>query len=205
VLTLTCGMCNNEFGSKFEPHLLDWYDGSLGSVRLSNELVNGRRFAGEFLVREDAEGSFVLFQKGNQDPAVARILSGGGQFSMHYSELNTARVHVAAVKSAYLAACVALREVPRTPRSEELRLALVAARDSPRDARIDATDLMKSIRIGRLSGEPLPGEIRLMATRPDAGRVVISFNRVVAIDWPLEPITGFHLESNSSPSPAPSD
>ncbi len=193
-LILTCEQCNNEFGSKYEPHLQRWYEGSIGKVTLSGADVTGRRFAGEYLVRENPTGGFILFQQGKSDPAVDRILQAGAPFEMTYSEADTARMHIAAVKSAYLAACVAMRAVPRTPRADVLRAELLALRDLPRSHRLQLSPLMESIRVARSAAEPAPGDIMLM-TGPGADnsttRFVISFSRVFAVDWPLDPITGF--------------
>lgn len=194
-LILTCERCNNEFGSKYEPHLQGWYEGSIGKVTLSGADVTGRRFAGEYLVRENPAGGFILFQRGKSDPEVDRILQAGASFEMTYPEADTARMHIAAVKSAYLAACAAMRGIPRTPRADELRAELLALRDLPRSQRLQLSPLMESIRVARSAAEPAPGDVMLMAgPGADEGttRFVISFNRVFAVDWPLEPITGFH-------------
>ncbi len=194
-LVLTCGRCNNEFGSKYEPHLREWYEGSMGKVTLSGADVTGRRFAGEYLLRQNSAGGFILFQQGKSDPAVDRILQAGASFEMTYPEADTARTHIAAVKSAYLAACAAMRTIPRTPRADEVRTELLALRDLPRSQRLQLSPLMESMRLARSAAEPAPGDVVLMAgPGADNGtvRFVISFNRVFAVDWPPEPITGFH-------------
>jgi hypothetical protein len=51
VRTLTCERSNNEFGSRFEPHLQAWYERSLGRVPISGGDVPGRRNGGEYLYR----------------------------------------------------------------------------------------------------------------------------------------------------------
>jgi len=74
-------------------------------------------------------------------------------------------------------------------------------RDLPRSQRLQLSPLIESIHIARSAAEPTPGEIVLMV-RADAGedsaRFVISFNRVFAVGWPLEPITGFHAMERPS-------
>ncbi|CAM5282787.1 HNH endonuclease [Leifsonia shinshuensis] len=205
-LTMSCERCNNEFGSKYEPHLRDWYEGSLGTVRLSSAAVMGARFAGEFLLRETADGGFMLLQQGKRDPESDRVLEAGGQFQMEYITADRARSHIAAVKSAYLAACLAVRAIPTGSRADALRAELVAARDTPRDNSIELSPLMKSIRVARTAGTVNPGEILLMAPtelETDDVGFVISFNRVFAVDWPLDPIENFFvvkLESGQDPS-----
>lgn len=194
-LLMTCELCNNEFGSKYEPHLRGWYEGSIGKVKLSGADVNGKRFAGEYLVRENPAGGFILFQQGKRDPEADRILQAGSSFEMTYPQADMARTHVAAVKNAYLAACAAMRAVPGSPRADALRAELIAMRDLPRTQRLRLSPLMESIRVARSSAEPAPGEIVLMvglATDESNARFVIGFNRVFAVDWPLEPLSGFH-------------
>ena len=54
---------------------------------------------------------------------------------------------------------------------------------------------MESIRVARSLAEPDPGEIVLMvglAADESNARFVIGFNRLFAVDWPFEPIAGFH-------------
>ncbi|WP_349885567.1 HNH endonuclease [Microbacterium sp. WHRI 7836] len=194
-LILTCERCNNEFGSKYEPHLQGWYEGSIGKVKMSGADVDGRRFAGEYLLRENPAGGFILFQQGRRDPEVDRILQAGESFEITYPQADVMRMRVAAVKSAYLAACAAMRTVPRSPRADKLRSELLALRDVSRSQRLQLSPLMKSIQIARTAAEPAPGEIALMVgadAEKTRTRFVISFNRVFAVDWPLEPITGFH-------------
>lgn len=195
VLVLTCELCNNEFGSKYEPHLQGWYEGSIGKVKISGADVSGSRFAGEYLVRESPAGEVIYFQHGRYDPEVDRILQAGGSFEITYPEADIARMRVAAIKSAYLAACAAMGAIPTSPRAEELRAELFALRDVSRSQRLQLSPLMKSIQIARTAAEPVPGEIVLMVgagAEKTSARYVISFNRVFAVDWPLEPITGLH-------------
>lgn len=205
VLTLTCERCNNEFGSQHEPHLRDWYDNSIGKVRLSGADVKGKRVAGEYPVRENTAGGFILIQRGDRDPSVESILHNGTEFEMTYYEADTARAHLAAVKTAYLAACTALRAIPRTPHADALRAELLAARDVPRTQRLKLSSLMSSIRVSRSRSAPAPGEILLMATTEPGGveRYALGFSRVFAVDWPLDPITGFHVYSAASDATEP--
>lgn len=140
-LTLTCERCNNEFGSKLEPHLQGWYENSIGKVKMSGADVDGHRFAGEYLVRENAAGGFILFQQGKRDSAVDQILQNGGSFEMICPQADMARTHIGAVKTAYLAACVAMRVVPSSPRAEALRAELLAARDAPRSQRLELSPI----------------------------------------------------------------
>ncbi len=189
VLTLTCLRCNNEFGNRFESHLRTWYEGSTGRVRLSGTTVEGRRNAGEFLLRETESGEPMLMQNGRADPAIQELLEGG-VVEMHLIEPDASAIHIGAVKNAYLAACVLMKEIPRTERVDAIRAELVAARDSQRGTRLELSPLLKSIRVARAAADPLPGAIELVAMRGDRERLAfaISFSRVFAVDWPLNPI-----------------
>jgi hypothetical protein len=190
VLTLTCLRCNNEFGSRFENHLQTWYEGSTGRVRLSGSAVDGRRNAGEFLLRETETGEFLLMQNGRADPAIQELLEGGA-LEMHLVEPDTSAIHIGAIKNAYLAACVLMKEIPRTDRAAAIRAELLAARDSERGTRLELSPLFQSIRVARSAVEPVPGAIELVAMRGEAERLAfaISFSRVFAVDWPLDPIS----------------
>jgi hypothetical protein len=101
-------------------------------------------------------------------------------FEITYPQANVTRMRVAAVKSACLAACAAMRAVPRSPRAGELRSELLALRDVSHTKRPQLSPLMKSIQIARTAAEPAPGEIVLMAgagAEKTSARFVISFNR----------------------------
>lgn len=189
VLTLTCLRCNNEFGSRFESHLQTWYEGSTGRVQLSGTTVDGRRHAGELLLRETESGEFLLMQTGRADPAIHEVLEGGS-FELHRIEPDTSAIHIGAIKNAYLAACVLMKEIPRTDRAIAIRADLLAARDSERGTRLELSPLLQSIRVARAAGEPVPGAIELVAMPGGAERLTfaISFSRVFAVDWPLDPI-----------------
>lgn len=189
VLTLTCLRCNNEFGSRFESHLQTWYEGSTGRVRISGPAVNGRRNAGEFLLRITETGEPLLMQDGRADPAIQELLDGG-QVDMHFIEPDVSAIKIGAIKNAYLAACLHLKEVPRTDRAEEIREELVAARDSVRGGRLQLSPLFQSIRLSRSNATPVPGAIELVAFAGETDQLefAISFSRVFAVDWPLDPL-----------------
>lgn len=191
VITMTCETCNNEFGSKYEPHLRNRYENAIGKVRLSGKNLPGLRNAGEYLLRENTSGGFVLFQHGRHDPAVNQIIREH-EFEMSYVPIDATRSHIAAVKTAYLAGCVALRQIPRTPHADALRTALLSARDVPRTQDLTVDDTVTSIKVARSAHQPNPGEIVLMAFSDGSEpAMIISFNRVFAVNWPLDPITGF--------------
>ncbi|MEB0000412.1 HNH endonuclease [Cryobacterium sp. RTS3] len=189
VMTLTCERCNNEFGSRYEPHLQTWYEGSMGRVRISGGDVKGRRNAGEYLLRVTPDDEVVLLPFGRSDPAVEDIIRSG-QFEVTYPNPDGKAAHLAAVKTAYLAACLIMREIPRTPHSDAIRAELLAARDRDRAESYELSSLLKSIQMSRSEAEPVLGEICLTSLSLQDGSIsyAISFNRVFAVDWPLDPI-----------------
>lgn len=189
VRTLTCERCNNEFGSRFEPHLQTWYERSLGRVRISGGDVPGRRNNGEYLYRETLTGELVLFQTGRSDLNFDRMIQGG-RIEITFPEFNEKAFRLAAIKTGYLAACVIMKEVPRTERAAAIRAELMAARDRDRGEDYELSDLARSIQVSRTAADPVPGEIALVEmTEPDGSTFfAVSFNRVFAIDWPLDPI-----------------
>lgn len=188
-MTLTCEPCNNEFGSRYEPHLQAWYEGSLGRVFISGGDIQGRRFAGEYLHRVTPTGEFVLFQTGRSDPAVRQMFDSG-QVEITYPVFNEKAFKLAALKTGYLAACLIMREVPGTPLGEAIRAELIAARDRDRRVDYELGPIASAVRVSRTADDPEPGEIVLVQLRHADGTesFAISFNRVFAVDWPLEPI-----------------
>lgn len=184
----TCTLCNNEFGSKFEPHLFNWYESTLGAVRLSGGDVLGNRHAGTFLARQTSSGKIALIQHGNADPAINEILDSG-TFRLQPIGYDHDRAVIALLKSAYLAACVLLKQIPRTPIAEAVREELLAARDVPRNEPCPLSDWAKSLYIGHTHLKPEPGKIELVHIPWGAGyKLLLAFNRYISIEWPIDPI-----------------
>jgi hypothetical protein len=189
VRTLTCERCNNEFGSRFEPHLQTWYEKSLGWVRISGGDVPGRRNGGEYLYRETLTGELVFFQTGRSDPNFDRMIQGG-KIEITFPAFNEKAFRLAALKTAYVAACLIMKEVPRTERAAAIRAELMAARDRDRGEDYELSALAQSIQVSRTAADPVPGEIALVEMTEADGSTffAVSFNRVFAVDWPLDPI-----------------
>jgi hypothetical protein len=53
------------------------------------------------------------------------------RFGLEFSELDRSAYHIGALKQAYLAACLQLKESPHSASAEGIRRDLVAARDAP--------------------------------------------------------------------------
>ena len=67
----------------------------------------------EYLYRVTPTSEFVLFQTGRSDPAVRQMLHSS-QVEITYPVFNSKAFHLAALKVGYLAACLIMKEVPRT-------------------------------------------------------------------------------------------
>lgn len=202
VKMLTCERCNNEFGSRFEPHLQGWYEHSLGRVRIAGGDVPGQRDGGEYIVRVTSDGQPVLFQVGRSDPNFDRMMQSG-KIELTMPVFNDKAFRLAALKSAYLAACLMLKVVPRTERAGAIRAELMAARDRPRGEPFELSPLVQSIQVARTAVEPEPGEIALVLMAHGDGSVsyAISFNRVFAVDWPLDPFNLLRVETAEPSGP----
>jgi hypothetical protein len=103
---------------------------------------------------------------------------------------NEKAFRLAALKTGYVAACLIMKAVPRTERAAAIRAELMAARDRDRNEDYELSSLAQSIRVSRTAVDPVPGEIvlALMTDAEGSTSFAVSFNRVFAVDWPLDPI-----------------
>lgn len=188
VLTLTCARCNNQFGSTLEADLQDWFDDAV-HVRFQSDHIRGARRAPRLLVRQTPEGKPVfMLDRGTVDPAIAQMLAAGA-FELVPIEPDARRYKLAALKSAYLAACLFLGIVPDSPRATKVRELLLSVRDQPRDAPVPQDPLIDEIKIGR-SYRPADGRVVLCLDPTTAGRGwFISMAGTFATPWPLEPLS----------------
>ncbi len=189
VMTYTCRPCNNGLGSGVENELRHWFDDAIFDVRFSGGEVPGRRKVPRILLRPDSENRVgMIFDAGEIDPALDTILrSGAGQ--IEYGVPNPKVWRVAALKHAYLAACLALGEVPDTDHAAAVRGVLVATRDRERGQLPPETGLSKGLRLAR-SHQPAQGPTVLLVALVDAeGRPTdygVSFAGTLFVSWPLD-------------------
>ncbi|MEI5585409.1 MULTISPECIES: HNH endonuclease [unclassified Agromyces] len=188
VITRSCERCNNEFGSRIEPHLLDWYE---HAVRASfrGDAVPGKRVGPRMLVREASDGRVgLIFDRGKYDEAITEIFDGG-EFEMIYSPPDPGRVQVGLLKSAYLAACAVLGEVLRTERAEAVREELQTALSAPRNQPLKTGPIARQLRAHRTYRPARRGEVSLVVEQADDGfKFFVSLAEVLVVDWPLDPI-----------------
>jgi hypothetical protein len=183
VMTMTCEPCNNRLGSRIESEFLDWSAGVIRHARArSSEILGSRRMA-RVVPRRDADGSPVWTVEGC-DPAVAEMLATGG-FTMEWV-FDRRAVQLAALKHAYLAACLVLRGIPDTSEAQVIRDALVAARDTPKRASLPKSPNLPVLDMYRSYGPPQGpglGLMRLRSSEPSG--FFISLAGAVCVSWPL--------------------
>ena len=71
VMTRTCTRCNNEFGSKVEADLVDWYEGAL-TTWFTSSAVRGKRRIGRLLVRWTENASTCSYRTDGRTISSAR-------------------------------------------------------------------------------------------------------------------------------------
>ena len=191
VVTWTCGPCNNVLGSRLDTALLDWWEDVVATVSMSHSEVPGPRKVGKVLLRQDGTGKFVLlFSK--MDNEIAQRLGTGENFTMEYSRPDPHRWQLAALKNAYLGACLLIGEIPETPEADAIRAELIRVRDSPPRQRPEKSDLCAGLLIARTAGPAVPGEIALAVIQEsatDPPMYAVSLARTLMVSWPI----GGHL------------
>lgn len=203
LVVYTCTKCNNTFGTRYEAPFRNWYNGSVGTMRVSGPGARGARILGEVLLRQTDQGPDMLIPITDGDPAAWDIVeSGRGRVSVRAPD--PSNIQIAAVKSAYLAACALLSEIPDTAQAATLRRELIALRDIPRGSTPEVGRVTSSLRIMRGPSEPKPGEIALVHFPTwRYHQYWISFNDSFFVEWPLElGLLVPHLKSANTQNPA---
>jgi hypothetical protein len=189
VMTYTCKPCNNGLGSRIEEELRHWFDDAIFDVRFSGGEVPGMRKSPRILLRTDTEGRVgMILDVGKTDPNLdAMLTSGTGE--IRYRIPNPRVWRMAALKHAYLGACLALGEVPNTELAAAVRGVLVASRDGDRGELPPETGLASGLRVAQ-SHQPAHGPTIVLAALVDAGGGVLdwglSFAGTLFVSWPLD-------------------
>jgi hypothetical protein len=186
VMTATCRRCNNQFGTVAESDLVDWYEDALQRVAFSHDEVQGARKTARLLVRATPEGRFVLLPEGVVDPQITDKFDAGATFDLHYSPPDLRRVRIAALKSAYLGACLVTGEILTTPEADQVRAELLAARDLRRRDAMTLGPAARAIRIARSHGPASPGHVALVHAQPSNNsdpHFAISLAGTLLVSW----------------------
>lgn len=190
VMTLTCRRCNNDLGSRVEADLTAWCDDSM-MAWFANDSMPGKRRLPPLLIRQTEDGKPVLaVGPGGMDSAIPGMLDRGGEIETTYRLPDMNRVTLAILKSAFLASCLFLDELPETELSAAIREELLEVRDRSRKEPLTLGPMAVATAFGRLEGaDPKPGEVALVLfTPPDrkSPELYISLARVILVRWPLE-------------------
>jgi len=189
VMTYTCKPCNNGLGSLVEDELKQWFDGAIFDVKFSGGDVPGLRRAPRLLLRKSPDGELALIEdKGRRDPKFNAMLASGTA-QIHYRIPNPRVWRVAALKHAYLAACLALGDIPNTDHAAALRGVLVRTRDAKRGELPPENNLAQTIRIAQ-SNQPAQGPTLLLVALVDEDNDIVdyglSFAGTLFVSWPLD-------------------
>jgi len=153
VMTWTCNRCNNDFGSRVEADLLDWYEGAL-TTWFASETVRGKRKTGRLLVRWTENGEYVLLPAGKSDEIYAEILAAGN-VEMEYDTPEHKRWSIALLKCVYFALCIKFGVI-EGEWADQVRADLLAARDAPSRADVPASEIARRLNVLRGFGpEPI--------------------------------------------------
>jgi hypothetical protein len=135
IMTLTCDRCNHDFGTA-EDQLRRFVDlEATAHIQATDDLVRGTRSATVALRSSEGRptGAFVR----SSAPQFDDILnSGSGELTV--KPLDMPLVAAAALKHAYLAACLCNREIPTTDEADRVRAVLLAVRDRNRESLMGA-------------------------------------------------------------------
>jgi hypothetical protein len=184
--TWTCGPCNNGLG-RIEAELVDWRDDALRHTRATADGVRGALKLPRLLRRRTPDGQFVLIIDGPMHPDAEPMLKGH-EFSLLLTPPDPNRYKLAALKHAYLAACLELRTIPETPSAEVIRQDLRGARDATSRAGVPVSQYARSMPLMRTHEQPAEPSVALaIVRRSDDGvaEIWIALAGTIAVPWPL--------------------
>lgn len=188
IRTLTCTDCNNRLGSRLEGALADWCFDTFRHTQATGDPVPGRRRIPSLMLRSTPEGKFVLIAD-RPDPALRDILNSG-EMSLSFEPPNRNRYRLAALKHAYLAACLRLKRIPTGRAADQIRADLLAVRDAPDTASIPVSDLAAQLPLLRSYAPPAGPAVGLAIGRPrqppdGPWTYFVSLAGVILVGWPL--------------------
>jgi hypothetical protein len=190
VMTYTCRPCNNGLGGSVEAALTTWAtDSWMRGSRFSADGIRGRRPLPRIDLRWTDAGQFALLVAGRAHSDVDGVLRRGGDFMVEFREPDLARVRLAALKHAYLAACLAMGSIPQSPTAEGIRADLLAARDVRANEPLPHSTVAAGVELGRTHAPPSGPAVAIMtpAPLPEEGPLDawICLAGVVMVRWPL--------------------
>ncbi len=193
VMTLTCSTCNNTLGSRVEPALLDYVDNAYTRFAATSDRLPGKRQLGRVLLRETSAGEPVwLVSSGPKfAPVMRELMQPGSAFMSVQQPPSRLRLRLAALKHAYLAACLCLQGIPESPQAREIRRVLVAVRDAPLSTVPEgAAEIVADLNVQRTglpsNGVPISLDV-LLSEAEETVAVGLHLGGTLFVSWPLEP------------------
>jgi hypothetical protein len=195
VRTRTCTNCNGR-GSLAEADLVRWWANAY-PASFKTAGPPGHRVGGDVLLRGTAEGKFALIVSGRAGDGVRDVLTTAGLKDRVDAtfRLPTETWQVALLKSAYLAACVHLGEVPHTPDAVYARKVIRDGTFGPRGAVVGVGDDAVPFRVFRVYRADAEGTremwIGFVVMPSVVGNVPIfgiGLGAVAFVTWPLPDI-----------------
>lgn len=185
-LTKTCTGCNNELGSKLDATLIAWCTETQRRVAVTSPAFLGHRYFPSVDVRGTDNGQFALLVDGPVHPDIRDALVSG-ELAVRYSPHNMRRVRLAALKNAYLAACILNGRIPDGDTADAVRDALMKVRDSSRSTALPVCAAADTLEIGRsfMASDGEPVALAHGSGTEGEPPLWISFAGVFATSWPL--------------------
>lgn len=191
VLTRTCQPCNNIFGV-LEDGLLARVEGRATMHLRSAVLPDGERRVKNVIVRQAENGTLMLSTwNGWWPPHVGDVLERLGDFSYRFEIPCDCVAYAAIIKSAYLAACVALGRIPAPetePVASALRAQLLRWRDST-DPHLKMAPYFNRLHVRYNAPIREDSAVTLCeATHVETGvkHEVLRLGSQLVIDWPID-------------------
>jgi hypothetical protein len=129
--------------------------------------------------------------KGKVDPAIREMLRPG-EFHVECAFWSARLYRIAALKHAYLAACLHLGFVPGTPSAHRIRSDLLRAREALSRADVPSSDPAARLEMHRSYAAPQGPPLGLVQNVNEEGEaygdVMISLAGVVLVSWPFDDV-----------------
>lgn len=183
VMTRTCSTCNNLFGQKYEGELLRWWDYSFNRYSVTHPDLQGKRTLKNVMLRETLEGEPVVFFDLDQDSDVWQAMRSDTPFSSEFSPPDPDLWRVAALKSAFLAACILRGEVVENDEGRRVREYLLAARDAPKNK---PPAIPFDFHVARNNAEATPGLVELVRVESEEKtytEFAVLLSGVLLVSW----------------------
>lgn len=194
ILTKTCKDCNNWFGTNVEDELLAWYFDELRFSSFSNEgsgLIGPRKLGDTYLrVTENDEVIIHIVPRGDSGGEESSAILGAADTSlnMQFRDYDARKWKAAALKQAYLAACVCLKEIPGSEIAKAIRKDLVAIRDWRKGTPFPESQIANELPVSR-SHEPAKDDLPVfaLAQTEDGAPAFVLARGGLLVPWPFGP------------------